>query len=85
MFEDLCTTTGFIVFCLLGAAFGLWMIDKMVTWLIEKFYGCKHEWEFYDCGDDFIQIKCKKCDEIKLIECDINKSEWKIEYIGRND
>lgn len=85
IFETLCTGTGFIVIVILGSAIMFWLIANLVDWLTNKLFECKHKWEFDDCGDNFIQIRCKKCDEVKYIECDINESEWNIEYTGRND
>lgn len=85
IFETLCAGTGLIVIVILGFIILLWLIVEIMDWLTDKFFKCKHVWEFDDCGDNFIQIKCKKCDEVKYIECDINESEWNIEYIGRND
>lgn len=45
---------------------------------------CKHKWEFYDCGytpdSSYIELRCKKCGEIKQIECDIDATKWDIEY-----
>lgn len=61
------------------------LIDKIINCIIRNWH--KHKWEFYDCGyygdmSSYIELRCKKCGEIKVIECDIDTSKWDIEYIG---
>ena len=85
IFETLCAGTGLIVFIILGFVILFWLITNLVDWLTNKLFECKHKWEFDDCGDNFIQLECKKCGEVKYIECDVDESKWNIEYIGRND
>lgn len=59
------------------------LIDKVVNCIIRNWH--KHKWEFYDCGytpDSFyIELRCKKCGEIKHIECDIDTTKWDIKYM----
>lgn len=60
------------------------LIDKVVDCIIRNWH--KHKWEFYDCGytpeSFYIELRCKKCGEIKHIECDIDTTKWSIEYTG---
>lgn len=90
MFKDVCAGVGLVVLIILGAALCVWLIREIVNWLIDKLFKCKHEWEFSDCGNygcmsDYIELQCKKCGEIKHIECDIDTTKWSIEYIGGTD
>jgi hypothetical protein len=58
------------------------LIGKVVNCMIRSRH--KHKWEFYDCGytygSSYIELRCKKCGEIKHIECDIDTTKWDIEY-----
>ena len=85
IFETLCAGTGLIVIVILGFEILLWLIVEIMDWLTDKFFKCKHVWEFDDCGytydSSYIELKCKKCGEIKHIECDIDTTKWSIKYI----
>ena len=85
MFKDICAGVGLVVLVILVTMLSIWLIREIVNWLIDKLFKCKHKWEFYDCGytpDSFyIELRCKKCREIKHIECDIDVTKWDIEYI----
>lgn len=80
------------IFAIIGIAITMVLFMWVLRELIDKIVDCiignwhKHKWEFYDCGytpDSFyIELRCKKCGEIKHIECDIDTTKWDIEYIG---
>lgn len=69
------------------------LTEKVVNYIIKS--GHEHKWEFYDCGctydcsytpeSSYIELRCKKCGEIKHIECDIDITKWDIEYIEKRD
>ena len=76
------------IFAMIGLGTSVTILMVLFIKLLEYFNRkrCKHKWEFYDCGythDSFyIELRCKKCGEIKHIECDIDIAKWDIEYIG---
>lgn len=79
------------VFAIIGVAITMllfmWalreLIDKVIDCIIKSWH--KHKWKFHDCGytpdSSYIELRCKKCGEIKHIECDIDTTKWSIEYI----
>lgn len=83
------------IFAIVGIAITILLFMWALRELIDKVIDCitksrhKHKWEFYDCGythDSFyIGLRCKKCGEIKQIECDIDTTKWDIEYTGGTD
>lgn len=88
------------IFAIIGVAITMLLFMWALRELIDKIVDCiignwhKHKWEFYDCGytpdffypDSFyIELRCKKCGEIKQIECDIDTTKWDIKYMGGTD
>lgn len=77
------------IFAMIGLGASIMLLMVLFIELLEYFNRkrCKHKWEFYDCGykpmaSSYIELRCKKCGEIKHIDCDIDESQWNIEYIG---
>lgn len=79
------------IFASIGVGASATLVTVLFIELLEYFKQkkCKHKWEFYDCGythDSFyIELRCKKCGEIKHIECDIDTTKWDIEYTEGTD
>lgn len=80
------------IFAIIGVAITMLLFMYALRELTEKVVNCiiksghEHKWEFYDYGytseSSYIELRCKKCGEIKHIECDIDITKWDIEYIG---
>ncbi len=74
------------IFAMIGLGTSITIFTVLFIELLEYFNRkrCKHKWEFYDCGytpeSFYIELRCKKCREIKHIECDIDTTKWDIEY-----
>ena len=79
------------IFAIIGIGASEMLLIALFIELLEYFNrkSCKHKWEFYDCGytpdSSYIEIRCKKCGEIKQIECDIDTTKWDIKYTGGID
>lgn len=80
------------IFAMIGLGTFVTILMVLFIELLEYFNQkkCKHKWEFYDCGytpmaSSYIELRCKKCGEIKHIECDIDTTKWDIEYTGGTD
>lgn len=52
---------------------------RTIVWLMNR---CSHKWEFYDCSNTRVELRCQKCGRVKHINCTVNDSEWLIEYKG---
>lgn len=76
------------IFTMIGLGTFVMILMILFIELLEYFNRkrCKHKWEFYDCGYTpeffYIELRCKKCGEVKHIECDIDTTKWDIEYTG---